>query len=332
MCTFKRITVLTLFCFSFFGSISTANARTIFGACFSPMIDGQNPVANPVTISDEQILARLKLIAPIVQWISFGGCTNGLENTGRLAKGLGLGVAGGASIGKDPDQNQKEVDGLIGTCLRKEIDIAVISNEALFRGDVSAGQLIGLINRFKDKTRDSPVPVLVADTYDALVANPDVVNACDAVLVNIYPYWEGIEITKAADYLYARYKSFQQLFPGKFVAIGETGWPSAGETKGAAVPSDINAAYYLLDVTSLAIAKNIYIFNFEALDEAWKILYEGEVGGHWGILDQNGNLKPWMEYIFVYDWLFPDRWSCQASCWTVVDQTIFHRTHHDDQL
>jgi exo-beta-1,3-glucanase (GH17 family) len=88
--------------------------------------------------------------------------------------------------------------------------------------------------------------------------------------------------------------SYQQVVngaPGKEVII-DTGGPTAGDQKGAAVPSQANANYFLANFMAWANARQVPYFYFEAFDEPWKAKHEGPVGSHWGLWDANGQMKP----------------------------------------
>jgi Glycosyl hydrolases family 17 len=176
----------------------------------------------------------------------------------------------------------------------------------LLRGDLTENELIDYINRVK---QDAPgVPVTTADVYSEILKHPNVVSAVDVVLVNYYPYWEGIKVDEAMAAVNGWHQQVEAAAGGKPVIVSETGWPSDGDQVGNAVPSPENAAYYFKDFVSWAKADNVPYFYFEAFDESWKAAYEGPQGAHWGIWDKNGNLKPGMQDVFDGNTL-PDNWS-----------------------
>jgi hypothetical protein len=76
----------------------------------------------------------------------------------------------------------------------------------------------------------------------------------------------------------------EQAYPGqgKWVIIGEAGWPSAGAPNGAAVPSLENQRRYLLEFLYLAEQEGVEYMYFDAFDELWKIEEPGRVGQNWG--------------------------------------------------
>ena len=59
------------------------------------------------------------------------------------------------------------------------------------------------------------------------------------------------------------------------------------------------------------MAENVDYFYFSALDEKWKEAYESQqgVGGHWGVFDEDGNMKPGMQAVFDGETV-EDNWTC----------------------
>jgi len=170
------------------------------------------------------------------------------------------------------------------------VGIAAIGNEALHRQEISEQELLQYIKRVKDAIPDS-IPVGYVDAYYQFLDRPALVNACDVILVNCYPFWEGADDNHALSYLNTMFELTQKVANGKKVIITETGWPSIGENVEAAVPSDLNAMKYFISVQEWANNNNIELFYFSSFDESWKINQEGEVGAGWGIWDKNENLK-----------------------------------------
>jgi hypothetical protein len=81
---------------------------------------------------------------------------------------------------------------------------------------------------------------------------------------------------------------------GRPVVVSESGWPSAGNAVGDAVPPLQNANRYFLEFVSWARATRTPFFYFEAFNEPWKTRYEGPQGGQWGVWDEQGRLKAGM--------------------------------------
>jgi exo-beta-1,3-glucanase (GH17 family) len=279
----------------------------VHGFDFSPYIDGQDPNWGSV-VSEQQLRERMAIIAPFTNWIRSFGSTQGLENTGRVAREFNLHTAIGAWLGKDLNTNEVEMQNLINAAKNGYVDLAVVGSEALLRNDLSEDQLISYIERFRNEVPS--ITVTTGEVYGELLSHPRIMDTCDVVFVNYYPYWEGIRIDQAMANLHAHHLEVLAHANGKKVIVSEVGWPSAGNAVGEAVPSLENACFYFLNFVSWAQANNTEFFYFEALDEAWKERYEGPQGSHWGVWDKYGVMKQGM--IDVFDGkTMPDNWTCK---------------------
>ena len=258
----------------------------LHGICFSPYLEGQN-IGDQ--LSESQISQRIDVIAPFTKWVRSFSCTKGNEYIPKVAQQKNLKTMVGAWIGNDKAQNEKEITSLIKLGESGLIDIAVVGNETLMRKELTEQQLIAYINRVK---RALPgIPVGYVDAYYQFVERPKLIEACDILLVNCYPFWEGCSIEQSATYLKKMYAVTQQVANGKPVIITETGWPNQGDHTEAAMPSENNAMKYFIDTANWAQQNEVLLFYFSSFDESWKIHHEGDVGARWGLWDKNENLK-----------------------------------------
>ncbi|HEY6390463.1 MAG TPA: glycosyl hydrolase family 17 protein [Bryobacteraceae bacterium] len=302
--TLFRFSVLSATVVSFtFGQQVTYK---LSGIGFSPYLSGQDPNQN-LTISQSQIQQRMAIVAPYTNWVRTFGCTHGLDKSGVAARGLGLKVAIGIWIGRDSTANSQEIACGVAVAQSGQADMVIVGSETLLRGDVSEQQLVAYIQTVRQQV-PSNIPVTSADIYGILLAHPAIIQASDVVMANFYQYWEGYSINTAVSGLHLAYKQLVAAANGKAVLVSETGWPSAGNAVGAAVPSPANASAYFINFVSWAKANNVQYFYFEAFDEAWKAQYEGPQGAAWGLWDQLGNLKPGMQPVFDGQ-TAPDNWS-----------------------
>ena len=274
----------------------SAAPAQVYGIDFSPYQNGQDPNLNP-QISASQILSRMQIVAPYTKWVRSFSSTNGLENIPSVARQLGLRVAANAWISSDTAQNTIEIDNLIAAANAGLVDIAIVGSEAIFRKDVTASQLITYMNQVRQAIPRN-IPVTTADVYGTFLGQPALIAASDIIFANFYPYWEGTSVSNAMCSLEQEYQRLVAASGSKQVVISETGWPSAGNAVGAAVPSPANADLFALQFFSWAGANNIPAFYFEAFDEAWKTTYEGPQGAHWGVFDASGAIKPGMNAFF----------------------------------
>jgi GPH family glycoside/pentoside/hexuronide:cation symporter len=259
----------------------------LHGLCFSPYTEGQE-VGD--ILSADQIRRRLDIIAPHTQWIRSFSCTEGNEMIPEIAHQKGLKTLVGAWISDDKARNEKEIQSLISLAKAGLVDIAAVGNEVLHRDEISAEELIQYITRVREALPAS-IPVGYVDAYYQFLDRPALVNACDVILANCYPFWEGADNNYALSYLIRMIELTQQAANNKKVIITETGWPSMGENVEAAVPSQLNAMKYFIAVQEWAKSKHIELFYFSSFDESWKTKQEGKVGAGWGIWDKNEKLK-----------------------------------------
>ena len=195
----------------------------------------------------------------------------------------------GAWIRKDKVKNDKEINALIKLAQDGQVNIAVVGNEALMREDLSEAELLAYIYRVKKALPD--IPVGYVDAYFQFHERPKLVEACDVILANCYPFWEGCPIDQATVYLNQMYAITQLAAKGKPVIITETGWPNEGASTEGAVPSDDKAMQYFINVNNWAKNEGVNLFYFSSFDESWKVHQEGNVGARWGIWDKNEKLK-----------------------------------------
>jgi exo-beta-1,3-glucanase (GH17 family) len=268
----------------------------VYGIDFSPYLTGQNPNLGS-QVTSAQILARMQVIAPYTSWVRSFGSTGGLENTPAVARQLGLKVAANAWISTDLSQNEAEIANLIAAADAGLVDVAIVGSEAILRGDVTVAQLIAYMNQVRAAIPGG-IPVTTADVWGTFIANPSLVAASDQVWANFYPYWEGTSINNAVCSLEQEYQQLVSASGAKPVVVSETGWPSAGNAVGAAIPSAANAASYALQLFTWASANKIQSFYFEAFNEDWKTASEGPQGANWGIWDENAVIKPGMDQFF----------------------------------
>jgi glucan 1,3-beta-glucosidase len=257
------------------------------GLGFSAYEEGQKPGE---IITEKQIRRRLEIIQPYTKWVRSFSCTEGNELIPKIAKELGMKTLVGAWLGNDDKINQLEVKNLIEIAQQGYVDIAAVGNEVMLRGDLTEEELIGFINRVRQAI-PSGIPVGYVDAYFEFDVKPNITAACDVVLANCYPYWEGCHIDYSLLYMKEMYNRAIRAANGKPVIISETGWPSQGTSFGAAAPSDENFIKYFINTQKWSIEEGIEIFYFSSFDESWKVGAEGDVGAYWGIWDKNERLK-----------------------------------------
>ncbi|MBT8105513.1 MAG: glycosyl hydrolase [Woeseiaceae bacterium] len=260
----------------------------IHGLSFSPYTEGQGPGA---IVTEAQIRERLAVIEPYVRWIRTFSCTDGHELIPAIAREKGIKTMVGVWLDDDHEHNELELENAIRVAKEGHVDILGVGNEVLLRGELSEDELLDYINRAKQALPG--VEIGYVDAYFEFSVHPRITEACDVLLANCYPFWEGCSAEHALLYMKEMYRAAQGAGGGKRVIISETGWPNIGTAEGAAVPSYENAIKYFVDTCQWAEAEGIEIFYFSSFDEAWKVAAEGDVGAYWGLWDKDGKPKYW---------------------------------------
>jgi exo-beta-1,3-glucanase (GH17 family) len=224
-----------------------------------------------------------------VHWVRSFSCTEGHEKIPAIAAENGLKTMVGIWLDDDREHNEEELANAIEIGKAGHANILAVGNEVLLRGDLAEDELIGHINRVRDAVPG--VEVGYVDAYFKFVDHPRVTEACDVILANCYPFWEGCPAEHSLLYMKEMYRRAVHAANGKKVIISETGWPNLGTAEGGAVPSLENAIKYFINAYQWAEEEGIEIFYFSSFDETWKVDAEGDVGAYWGLWDKDGNLK-----------------------------------------
>ena len=260
------------------------------GISFSAYTKGQKPGDE---LTREQIEHRMTLLAPRFNWIRSFSTTQGNEYIPQVAKAMGLNTLVGAWLGENPDKNRNEIEKLIELAHEGAVDVAAVGNEVLYRSDLDETELLDFMAEVKERL-PSTVPMGYVDAYYEFEARPQVTDACDVLLTNCYPFWEGCALPYATLYMQDMYRRVQKVANGKRVIISETGWPSSGGNFYGAESSLQGAYLYFLKAMEWAAEDDVEMFYFASFDEEWKVsgeAGEGDVGAHWGLWDENEKFK-----------------------------------------
>jgi glucan 1,3-beta-glucosidase len=275
---------------------TTEEARNLFktvleggmhGLCYSAYDEGQQPGS---ILTKEQIRRRIAIIAPYTKWLRTFSCIEGNELIPQVAKEFGLKTMVGAWLGDDKELIEQEMEGLAKLAKEGYVDIAAVGNEVLYRNDLTEDELLGYIHRAKEEI-PADIPVGYVDAYYEFTVHPRITEACDVILANCYPYWEGSHIDYSLMHIKSMYYQAMAAGQGKKVIITETGWPSDGTGLRDAHPSWENALRYFLNMQKWSAEENIEMFYFSSFDESWKVGPEGDVGAYWGLWDKKEQLK-----------------------------------------
>lgn len=267
----------------------------IQGFSFSPMRAGDDPVRS-IYPSEEEIDADLALLSGTTHAIRTYTVDGVQGRIPELAERHDINVALGAWIDARLDRNEEEIQRLLKILARpRNIVRVLVGNEAALRNDVPLEQLFTYLDRVR---RATDIPVSTAEPWHVWVKNPELAEHVDYLAVHMLPYWEGIHVDRAVDYVVERIDELKTLFPGKPIVIAEVGWPSNGRTRVAAVASMSHEATFLRRFLDRAEKEGYIYYVMEAFDQPWKRSTEGAVGAYWGVYDVERRVKfPFVEPI-----------------------------------
>ena len=268
-------------------------ANGVQGMAYSPFRAGQDPLDRTLP-SRAQIDADLELLADAgVRAVRTYSALDTLALIPELAARRKMLVSVGAWLDRARATNQREIDATIGLAHRHSNVIRVfIGNETILRGDLTVAELGVELDRVRAAVDQ---PVSTAEPWHVWLDNRELAEHVDFIGVHLLPYWEGIAVENAIDFLDSRVEILKQAFPDKPIVIAEAGWPSQGRTRGAASASTSNQALFLRRFLERAQERGYVYYLMEAFDQPWKARYEGSVGAYWGIYDVER--KPKFEFV-----------------------------------
>jgi exo-beta-1,3-glucanase (GH17 family) len=239
-----------------------------------------------------EVMDRLNRLKPLARGIRTYSALEGDYDIAELAGQAGLKLWLGIWLSPDPARNAAEIARAVQLAHDHPavIDRVIVGNEVLLRRDLPEAALIAAIDTVRAQVAQ---PVTYADVWEFWEKHPAVARHVDIVTVHMLPYWEDdpTGIDGAVAHVRDVFGHMQALFPGQRIAIGETGWPSAGRARRNAVPSIVNEAVFLRRFIALAQEKSFDYNIIEAYDQDWKSISEGTVGARWGLLSDRGRVK-----------------------------------------
>ena len=110
----------------------------VHGLCFSPYLEGQQPGSQ---VSEAQIRERLAILRPYARWVRSFSCTDGHEQTPRIAHELGLKTLVGAWLDDDREKNEREIEALLALARAGHADLVAVGNDCDFPGSTRTGYM-----------------------------------------------------------------------------------------------------------------------------------------------------------------------------------------------
>ncbi len=254
---------------------------------------GATPLKETMFVPRAWIEEDLRALSAVTRCVRTYSVDQGLDAVPDVARELGMTVWLGAWIGREDDKNQRELDKALALAAQYPGTVSrlIVGNEVMLRREQTPEGMARWLAYAKAR---SPVPVTYADVWEFWLRHREALQPhVDLVTLHILPYWEDQPqpIEEAALHLFRIRAMARQVFGHAPIAIGETGWPSAGKQREGAVPSLVNQAKYVRAVLALADSFGWDVNVIESHDQPWKRRLEGTVGGFWGVLDVQGQPK-----------------------------------------
>ncbi len=255
---------------------------------FAPYHDGFSPSAGKFPLP-EHVDADLGAVADKTHTIRTYSVRGGMQPTPDFARKHGVEMIMGAWLGDGHKENKIEIASLIQAANQNQdiVKRVIVGNEVLLRKDMDIDTLIAYIRQVKQAIKQ---PVTFADVWSSYMQYPQLFNEVDFITIHILPYWEDepVAIEQAAAHVEKIVKQIEDkahsMGINKPILIGESGWPSVGRQRGAAVPGVVNEARFIRDLIQV-VNRHGFDYNIvEAFNQPWKSNNEGVVGANWGLL------------------------------------------------
>ena len=276
-------------------SISVADAATTHLECasFSVFGQGQSPSNLNYLAPFDLIDQSLDAVGKRFSCVRTYSVSHGQDAVLQLAAKHGVKVSLGIWLQRELDRAGKDANARsIAKGIRlvnaypDVVSSVFVGNEVLLRKDLDVQRLTDLIQEVRSQVH---VPVTYADTWEGWLDHPQLASAVDFITIHILPYWEDlpVPVERAPDHIRQVIALMRQRFPGRELFVGETGWPSEGRARGAAIPGHAAQARFFREAVNTLTEEGVHYSLIEAVDQPWKRDLEGTVGGAWGIWDSN---------------------------------------------
>jgi exo-beta-1,3-glucanase (GH17 family)/cellulose synthase/poly-beta-1,6-N-acetylglucosamine synthase-like glycosyltransferase len=293
----QNLLILLSFALFTFGSYAYFNKpleepswpTTIPGFAFSPYHYDQSPFSG-IYPTTESIEEDLEILSGMVHAIRTYSATGVFGEIPELAAKHNINLALGAWIDGDFETNEQELKALEEIVHRPPYNVvrAIVGNEAVLRKEISVDQMSAYLERMQ-KALD--VPVSTAEPWHVWMKYPELAEHADYLAVHMLPFWEGVPVESAVDYIVDKMALLSENFPNKPIVIAEVGWPSNGRSIKEASASNANEAIFLRRFLDKARTEGYVYYVMEAFDQPWKADLEGAVGAYWGVYDVNRQPK-----------------------------------------
>ena len=240
------------------------------GICYSPYNGDGTCKSQDQVNSDFEKLGGYSIVR------IYGVDCNQVSTVTSAASAKGISVFAGlltiGNVASDLGSLIKQTNGNFGP-----ITTISIGNELVDMGKASVGDVINAIGVARETLGAAGFKgsIVTVDTFNALIANPDLCKKSDYCAANAHSYFDGtIEPSGAGAWVKKQVSRISDAAGRKRVVITESGWPHGGSNNGVAVASPENQK---TAIQSIRDSFGSDLFLFTAFDDKWK------ADGGWGV-------------------------------------------------
>jgi len=200
------------------------------------------------------------------------------------AKGQGMTLVAGID---DISQVSSEIETLIAAAQNDwaSIRAVIVGNEAVNNGMASVDAVVAAVTQARSTLRAVGFtgPVVTVDTFAQVIANPQLCEVSDFAAANAHAFFNSdLTADQAGTWVSEQAQLVKAACGGKDTVITESGWPSAGEANGLAIPSQANQEAAIASLKG-AFSDNIVLFS--AFNDGWKSNSASTFGAeqYWGM-------------------------------------------------
>ncbi|KAI0122318.1 glycoside hydrolase family 17 protein [Daldinia grandis] len=155
------------------------------------------------------------------------------------------------------------------------VDTVSVGNELVNDGGATVEQSISAMNQARSLLRSAGYegPVVIVDTFVAILAHPELCDESDYCAVNVHPFFDpNTGPDGAGSFITSTVSSIRSKLSdsSKRIVVTETGWPWQGESNGEAVPGVDQQSTALSSIKKAYASNASNLILFTAFNDMWK--------------------------------------------------------------
>ncbi|KAI1412687.1 glycoside hydrolase family 17 protein [Hypoxylon sp. FL1857] len=155
------------------------------------------------------------------------------------------------------------------------VDTVSVGNELVNNGGATVSQSLAALSQARTALRAAGYkgPVVIVDTFVAILAHPELCDQSDYCAANIHPFFDpNTGAHQAGSFVTSIVEKIRSKLADKSkrIVVTETGWPWQGESNGAAVPGIDQQTAALSSIKSAYADNASDVILFTAFNDMWK--------------------------------------------------------------